>query len=85
MRNKEMTKQQKHNALLAVQTQLLEFASVQPSYHFKLHGSKDINESIQLCKRLVSLVADDLLKEEAEELDIYLNSSVDSISLHNLN
>lgn len=75
-----MTLEQKYQALLKIQAQLTEWASAQPSYHFKLHGSKDINESIQLCKKLVSEVSMQLLVEEAERLELYFAG--DSIALH---
>lgn len=74
--------EQKYQALLKIQAQLTEWASAQPSYHFKLHGSKDINESIQLCKKLVSDASDQLVLEEAERLELYFAG--DSIALHNI-
>ena len=77
-----MTLEQKYQALLKIQAQLTEWASAQPSYHFKLHGSKDVNESIQLCKKLVSDTAMDLLVEESERLELYFAG--DSIALHNM-
>lgn len=77
-----MTLEQKYQALLKIQAQLTEWASAQPSYHFKLHGSKDINESIQLCKKLVSDASDQLMLEEAERLELYFAG--DSIALHNI-
>lgn len=77
-----MTLEQKYQALLKINAVLLDFASCQPSYHFKLHGSKDINESIQLCKRLVSDTAMQLLVEESERLELYFAG--DSLSLHNI-
>lgn len=77
-----MTLEQKYQALLKIQAQLTEWASAQPSYHFKLHGSKEINESIQLCKKLVSDAGMTLLVEESERLELYFAG--DSIALHNL-
>lgn len=77
-----MTLEQKYQALLKIQAQLTEWASAQPSYHFKLHGSKGINESIQLCKKLVSDASDQLMLEEAERLELYFAG--DSIALHNM-
>lgn len=71
---------EKYEALVRIQACLIDFASCQPSYHFKLHGSKDINESIQLCKKLVSEVSMQLLVEEAERLELYFAG--DSIALH---
>ena len=77
-----MTLEQKYQALLKIQAQLTEWASAQPSYHFKLHGGKDINESIQLCKKLISDTAMQLLVEESERLELYFAG--DSLSLHNI-
>ena len=77
-----MTLEQKYQALLKIQAQLTEWASAQPSYHFKLHGSKDINESIQLCKKLISDASMDLLVEEGERLELYFAG--ESLSLHNM-
>lgn len=77
-----MTLEEKYQALLKIQAQLTEWASAQPSYHFKLHGSKDINESIQLCKRLVSETSYQLQLEESERLELYFTG--DSIALHNM-
>lgn len=79
-----MTLEQKYQALLKIQAQLTEWASAQPSYHFKLHGSKDINESIQLCKKLVSDTSHDLLVEESERLELYFTGDNDSLSLENI-
>lgn len=73
---------EKYEALVRIQACLIDFASCQPSYHFKLHGSKDINESIQLCKKLVSDTSDQLMLEEAERLELYFAG--DSIALHNI-
>lgn len=79
-----MTLEQKYQALLKIQAQLTEWASAQPSYHFKLHGSKDINESTQLCKKLVSDASMDLLVEESERLELYFTGDNDSLSLENI-
>jgi len=79
-----MTLEQKYQALLKVQATILEFAATQPNWHFKLHGSKDINESIQLCKKLVSEVSMQLLVEESERLELYFTSDNDSLSLENI-
>ena len=77
-----MTLEQKYQALLRIQVCLLDFAACQPSWHHKLHGGKNINESIQLCKKLVSDAAMALLVEEAERLELYFAG--DSIALHNI-
>lgn len=77
-----MTLEQKYQALLKVQATILEFAATQPNWHFKLHGSKDINESIQLCKKLISEVSMELLVEESERLELYFAG--ESLSLHNI-
>lgn len=79
-----MTLEQKYQALLKVQATILEFAATQPNWHFKLHGSKDINESIQLCKKLVSDASDQLMLEEAERLELYFTGDDDSLSLENI-
>lgn len=79
-----MTLEQKYQALLKVQATILEFAATQPNWHFKLHGSKDINESIQLCKKLVSDASDQLMLEEAERLELYFAGDNDSLSLENI-
>lgn len=79
-----MTLEQKYQALLKIQAQLTEFAATQPNWHFKLHGSKDINESIQLCKKLVSEVSMQLLVEESERLELYFAGDNDSLSLENI-
>ena len=77
-----MTLEQKYQALLRIQACLLDFAACQPSWHHKLHGGKDINESIQLCKKLVSDTSMDLLVEESERLELYFAG--ESLSLHNI-
>ena len=77
-----MTLEQKYKALLRIQACLLDFAACQPSWHHKLHGGKDINESIQLCKKLVSDASMDLLVEESERLELYFAG--ESLSLHNI-
>lgn len=77
-----MTTEEKYRSLLKIQAQLLEFASCRPTWHHKLHGGKDINESIQLCKKLVSDASMDLLVEESERLELYFAG--DSIALHNM-
>lgn len=77
-----MTLEQKYQALLRIQACLLDFAACQPSWHHKLYGGKDINESIQLCKKLVSNASDQLMLEEAERLELYFAG--DSLGLHNI-
>lgn len=77
-----MTLEQKYQALLKIQATILEFAACQPTWHHKLHGGKDINESIQLCKKLVSDASMDLLVEESERLELYFAG--ESLSLHNM-
>lgn len=77
-----MTLEQKYQALLRIQACLLDFAACQPSWHHKLHGGKGINESIQLCKKLVSDASMDLLVEESERLELYFAG--ESLSLHNI-
>lgn len=77
-----MTLEQKYQALLKLFTQVQEFAAVQPQWHFQLHGSKDINEAIQLGKKLISDASQDLLVEESERLELYFAG--DSIALHNM-
>lgn len=77
-----MTLEQKYQALLKIQATILEFAACQPTWHHKLHGGKEINESIQLCKKLISEVSMELLVEESERLELYFAG--DSIALHNI-
>jgi hypothetical protein len=77
-----MTLEQKYQALLRINAQLLEFASCHPEWHRQLHGNKELNESIQLCKRLVSETSYQLQLEEAERLELYFAG--DSIALHNM-
>lgn len=79
-----MTLEQKYQALLKIQATILEFAACQPTWHHKLHGGKDINESIQLCKKLVSDASDQLMLEEAERLELYFDNGSASLSLHNI-
>lgn len=77
-----MTLEQKYQALLKIKATILEFAACQPAWHHKLHGGKDINESIQLCKKLVSDASHQLMLEEAERLELYFTG--ESLSLHNI-
>ena len=77
-----MTLEQKYQALLKIQATILEFAACQPTWHHKLNGGKEINESIQLCKKLVSEVSMELLVEESERLELYFAG--DSLGLHNI-
>lgn len=79
-----MTLEQKYQALLKIQATILEFAACQPTWHHKLHGGKEINESIQLCKKLVSDASDQLMLEEAERLELYFAGDNDSLSLSNI-
>lgn len=78
-----MNAHDKYQALLRIQVQLLDWAAYQSNWHYKLHGSKEINECIQLCKKLVAMEAQELLIEEAQKLDFYISSpqSVDSSNL----
>lgn len=79
-----MTNVDKYNALISIQKQLLEFAASQPNYHYKLHGSKEINQALQLGKRLIALAEIDLVTEQSEQLDLYIDFVDNSLSLHNL-
>ena len=84
-----MNTQQRYEALIRVQKQMIEWASYQPEHHHKLYGGKEINECVQLCKKLISELAMELLVEESERLDLYSCKSDDVIndglSLSNIN
>lgn len=77
-----MTLEQKYQALIRINAQLLEFASCHPEWHRLLHGDKELNETIQLCKRLVSETSLELMVEESERLELYFAG--ESLSLHNI-
>lgn len=80
-----MNTQEQYEGLMFIQKQLLEWAANQPEAHFKLYGSKSINEALQLCKKMKSSLAMQLLQEEAQLLDMYTCDSNSSLALSNIN
>lgn len=78
-----MNTQQRYEALVRIKSQLNEWASYQPEPHFKLYGGKEINECIQLCKKLISDLQYELELEESAKLELYCAG--DSLALHNIN
>lgn len=78
-----MNTQQRYEALIRIKAQLNEWASYQPEHHFKLYGGKEINECIQLCKKLISNLQYELGLEESAKLELYCAG--DSLALHNIN
>lgn len=78
-----MNTQQRYEALIRIQKQMNEWASYQPEQHFKLYGGKEINECIQLCKKLISEIVMEIVVEESEKLGLYCAG--DSLALHNIN
>jgi len=75
-----MNTQERYEALIRIQGQLNEWSAYQPEHHHKLYGGKEINECVQLCKKLISELAMELLVEESERLDLYSCKSDDSIN-----
>lgn len=75
---------ERYEALLKIQVQLQEWASYQPPWHFKLHGSKEINIALQDIKKLIQHEALNLLAEESQEVGLYDDNPCASISLHNI-
>lgn len=78
-----MNTQQRYEALIRIQKQIIEWSAYQPEHHHKLYGGKEINECVQLCKKLVSELAMEIVVEESEKLGLYFAG--DSLGLHNLN
>ena len=72
-----MDNHQRYEALLRIQTQLQDWSAYQPPWHYKLHGSKEINECLQLMKQLILYETTMLLMEEQAMLD-------NSLGLHNI-
>lgn len=83
--NNYMSRQEQFEALIKIQTELLNWASYQPNWHHKLHGGKGINESLQDIKKLISSAAMDLLVVNEESLDLYFDSFDNSLGLNNIN
>jgi hypothetical protein len=48
-----MTPEDKIKALYLIKTELEQWMSLQPEWHYQLHGTKDMNIAYQLCKKLV--------------------------------
>lgn len=83
-----MNTQKRYEGLERIQRQLIEWASFQPEGHFKLYGSKEINECIQLANRLVSEAALELMVEENQKMGLYLSQDDglnQSLGLSNIN
>lgn len=74
----------KYESIKRMYTQLLDYASVRPTWHHKLHGGKELNETIQLAKQLLAQTEYELELEEAERLELYFAGDNDSLSLGNL-
>lgn len=79
-----MNTQQRYEALIRIQKQMNEWASYQPEQHFKLYGGKEINECVQLCKKLISDLQYEIELEESAKLELYFAGD-DSLALHNIN
>ncbi len=79
-----MNTQQRYEALIRIQKQMTEWSAYQPEHHHKLYGGKELNECVQLCKKLISDLAMELLVEESEKLELYCAGG-DSLALHNIN
>lgn len=79
-----MNTQAKYEALKRMYTQLLEFASCEPYWHHKLHGGKELNETMQLAKKMIAQTEYELSLEEAERLELYFAGDNDSLSLENI-
>lgn len=83
-----MNTQKRYEALERIQRQMIEWASFQPEGHFKLYGSKEINECIQLVNKLVSETSLELMAEENQKLSLYLSQDDglnQSLGLSNIN
>ena len=75
----------RYETLLRIQTQLQDWSAYQPSWHYKLHGSKEINECLQIMKQLISHEAMTLLAEESQKMGLYYEEGdVNSLGLHNI-
>lgn len=79
-----MNTQAKYEALKRINKQLLEFAACQPTWHHKLHGGKELHETMQLAKQLLAQTEYELSLEESERLELYFAGD-NSLSLHNIN
>lgn len=80
-----MTNEQKYEAMLKIQLQLQEWTARQPEDHFKRYGNKDINEAVQLSKRLISEYAMEILAEDAQRIDFgYADAAGESLSISNI-
>ena len=79
-----MNTQQRYEALIRIQKQMIEWAGYQPEHHHKLHGGKEINECVQLCKKLVSDLQYELELEESAKLELYFAGD-NSLAIHNIN
>lgn len=77
-----MNTQAKYESIKRINKQLLEFASCRPEWHRQLHGDRELHETMQLAKQLVSQLEYELSLEEAGRLELYFAG--DSLSLHNI-
>lgn len=77
-----MNTQAKYESIKRINKQLLEFASSRPEWHRQLHGDRELHETMQLAKQLLTQTEYELALEEAERLELYFAG--DSIALHNI-
>lgn len=77
-----MNTQYKYESIKRINKQLLEFASSRPEWHRQLHGDRELHETMQLAKQLLSQTEYELGIEESERLELYFAG--DSIALHNM-
>ncbi|MNF50238.1 hypothetical protein D3C85_293130 [compost metagenome] len=68
------TVHERYEALLKIQAELQNWSAYQPTWHFKLHSSKEINLALQDIKKLIAFTAQELLVEEAQKLNMYFDS-----------
>lgn len=85
-----MTTLDKCEAIDFIQKQLTEWAAFQSDEHFKVHGSKAINQAEQLCKKLrheYSLQLLDDLVEQNQHWGLYEVHDVcnNSLGIANIN
>lgn len=79
-----MKTQDKLNALLAIKREVENWSAHQPEWHYRLHGSKDINIALQLVKKLIACETQRIVEEEQEELKAFLQGSPDSLGINNI-
>lgn len=79
-----MNTQSKYESIKRINKQLLEYASCRPNWHRQLHGDKELHETMQLAKQLLTQTEYELSLEESERLELYFDSGSASLSLHNI-